>query len=75
VCTQDAYCLREFKKFLDEKDPRQKYKDHLNPIMVEDGSKARSLWVCCHCRKVREDHPNAGYKELRKLYSPEAVDV
>ena len=61
---EDGYCRREFKKFLEEVDPDNKFQKLRRLIVVD-----RSIWVCHDCGAVllREEHSGKSYDELRAL--------
>ena len=60
---QVGHCLREFKRFLDEHDPEQKWCNMSRVIMP---GHSEAAWVCADCLKIlREGKPMRSEKSDR----------
>ncbi len=65
-----GYLQREFKKFVDEKDPDHDWAG-LDRIILDEGI---GIWCCSNCCKAIETNPKASFAELRSIVGSPLID-
>ena len=65
-----GYLQREFKVFVDEKDPEHEWAG-MKRIFLDEGT---SIWCCARCCTAIEQNPTASFEELREIVGSPLVD-
>lgn len=66
---QEGYMMREYRRFLEEFDPKQDW-GQLQRLLLDEGT---AMWCCEKCVGVVKTHNDATFDQLRAIVSPKEV--